>query len=75
MKLMHTSKVIFNNQYYVVCLTQAGILVQSKRKGDGKLLSVNALDFLTWLVAFEEAIDVYESHALAKAIYESGVQS
>ena len=32
------SKVIFENQHYIACVTKAGLSVQSKAKGDGKIL-------------------------------------
>lgn len=62
------SRVIFENSFYVVCLTRAGLSVQNKRKGDtGKLLKSDAKDFGEWVKAFDTAIDARESHTLARA--------
>lgn len=64
-----TSKVIFENQHYVVCVTKAGLSVQNKKKGTGKLLLRGTQAFLEWLLAFENADNSSESNELARAIY------
>lgn len=63
------SRIVFENGHYVVCLTRAGLSVQSKRNGDGRLLADN---FGDWLEAFDTAIDRDEAHMLARAIYGGG---
>ena len=68
---MLASRVIFENQNYVVCLTKAGLSVQNKRKGNGRLLPVDSPKFSEWVEAFETAIDNQESNALARAIYQT----
>lgn len=65
------SRVVFENQHYVVCLTSAGLSVQSKRKGDGKLIPTDHEKFNEWLQAFGESIDAQESNLLAKAVYQT----
>lgn len=58
------SRVIFQNRYYVVCLTRAGLSVQ--RGQTGRLLPPTAPDYATWVKAFETALDAREAAALAK---------
>lgn len=65
------SKVIFENQHYVACITSAGLSVQSKKKGNGKLLPVGSVAFTEWLGSFETAIDASEFNALCHAIYQA----
>lgn len=71
---MTRSKVVFEDGAYVVCLTRAGLSVQNKNKGDGKLLATGTKAFREWLEAFTSAIDRQESNALARAIYQADVR-
>jgi len=70
---MTNAKVIFENQHYVACITRAGLSVQSKKKGNGKLLPLASKAFAEWLSSFETAIDASESNALCRAIYQGAV--
>lgn len=65
------SKVLFENQHYIVCQTKAGLSVQNKHKGNGKLIPTDHKDFTEWVDSFIVAIDAQESNSLAKAIYET----
>lgn len=65
------SQILFENQHYVVCVTRPGLTVQSKTKNSGKLIRANNPSFSEWVECFKTAIDGYESHALAKAIYQA----
>lgn len=60
------SKVIFENRYYSVCLTKAGLSVQNKLSGAGKILPPTAKGFNDWVKQFESCLDNVESHWLAK---------
>jgi hypothetical protein len=67
------TKIIFENQHYVACVTSAGLSVQSKKKGNGKLLPINCRGFVEWMGSFETAVDASESNSLCRAIYQAGL--
>lgn len=67
------SKILFQNQFFVVCLTSAGLSVQHEKKGSGKLLPPDGEGFADWVEAFETAIDRAESHLLAHYFYHTSV--
>lgn len=71
-KLDTRSRVVFNNQHYMACITRAGLSVQSKKKGNGKLIPLGCKAFSEWLGSFETAADASESNALCRAIYQAG---
>ena len=67
------SRVIFENQHYVACVTKAGLSVQNKHQNRGKLLLVNTKAFWEWLVSFDDAIahsNATECNAFCRAIFQ-----
>ena len=61
------SKVIFQDNLYVVCVTKAGLSIQNKRTNKGKLIPANSPAFGEWLYAFENSLDDTESRDLCRA--------
>lgn len=59
---------LFNSNLFCVTLTRAGLIVQNHRTGRGVNLPVSHPQHLEYLIAFETAIDVDESHALCRAL-------
>ena len=64
------SRVVFQDAHYVVCITRAGLSVQSTRTGKGHVIPHDVPACAAWLENFETALDAVEAHALARAIYQ-----
>lgn len=63
------SKVLFENSYYVACLTKTGFSVQSKKTWRGKLIKKDHIQFQDWIDAFENLLDDDEGHCLCHHFY------
>jgi hypothetical protein len=61
------SRIIFQNQHYVVCLTRAGLSVQRVKTGKGICLP-HGDACNEWVAAFDTAIDNAERNRLAGRI-------
>lgn len=57
------SKIIKENNIYIVCLTKAGLIVQTKATNKGKCLMQN---YEAWQNCFSESLDNVELNALCK---------
>lgn len=64
-----TSRIILDAHGYIACVTRAGLSVQNKRTGKGKLIRLAEPDCATWIEAIETAMDDRERADLAAAIY------
>ncbi len=63
------SKILFENSYYVACLTEAGFSVQSKKTWQGKLIKKDHIQFQDWVSGFENLLDDDEGHNLCHHFY------
>ena len=70
-KMPVVSRNIYNSSRYVVCLTRAGLIVQSHRTGVGVNLPITHPQFQDYVDAFDTAIDADESNALCRALLSS----
>lgn len=61
------SRVLFERFGWSVCLTRAGLSVQSLRTGRGKLFH----NYADWGERFDSAIDDREKSYMAHALYQS----
>ena len=50
-----TSRVLFDSGRYVVCVTSAGLSVQSKRSHTGQLMKPEHAQYGAWVTAFESS--------------------
>lgn len=66
------SRVLFENQHYIACVTSAGLTVQRKRSGRGLCLPACNARFNEWIEAFETS-DTEESSALCRGFLGSFV--
>lgn len=67
-KVPIVSRNIYNSGRYIVCLTRAGLTVQSHRTGVGVNLPPSHPQFQDYVEAFDTAIDADESNALCRAL-------
>ena len=67
-KMPIVSRTIYNSGRYVVCLTRAGLTVQSHRTGTGVNLPPSHPQFQNYVDAFDTVIDSAESNALCRAL-------
>ena len=64
------SRVLFENRFYSVCLTRAGLSVQKRVSGRGVLIPSGHKSLAHWQEAFETALDAKEAHELAKGFLQ-----
>lgn len=60
------SKVLFENAYYSVCITKAGLSVQNRKTNKGICLPPHGKDYATWVNSFNNTMDKSEANYLAK---------
>ena len=62
------SRELHNSGRYNACIIRAGLVVQSHRSGNGRLLPVDHPQYADYVEALETAIDATESDALCRAL-------
>ena len=68
---MQKSRVLFESNRYVASVTRAGFIVQDKRKGTGKRLSLDHSQFKDWSETFNDLLDNDEGDTLCKGFLSS----
>lgn len=64
-----TSRILLDAKGYVVCVTRAGLTIQNKRTGKGRLIVDSDPAYAEWVDAIATAMDDQEAADLAAAIY------
>lgn len=62
------SHVLHKSAHYEACLIKAGLTVQSRRTGAGRLLAIKHPQFADYLDGIKTAIDTDEADALCRAL-------
>lgn len=65
--MKNKSRVLYQDGNYVVCITGAGLSVESKRSGKGKLLRPTSMGYTDWVESFKTTFDKSDIHSLIKA--------
>lgn len=60
------SRILYQDQWYCVCVTKAGLTIQNKKTSKGKLYERSHPQFAEMLESFDTAIDKYECLNLAQ---------
>lgn len=66
-----TSRVLFEDRHYVVCLTSIGISIQSKPSGKGKVIQPTHKHYQGYYEGFTGDGYADEKQALARTLYRS----
>lgn len=64
------SRVLFKTANYVACVTRAGVSVQSRISGKGKVMPASHPQYRDWLEALDGAADEKERTDLSRAFLE-----